>query len=463
MQTRYFMDLKDKRLLNRGNSILNRLFSSSVHSIRQLAQSDSEAKAMYRFLRNDNVSEEDIIKNMSLNCIDSVGTRSVLCIQDSSEINLYNHKNRIKKDDSIGSTNASRGGLGFHIHPSFVIDSQTLMPYGFSDVKIWRRSLSQPKTDKSYKSRILPIDQRESYKWIESSLKSKQVLSNASEVIIVQDREGDIYEQFCTVPDSKTHLLIRARANRVLYEKTKLFEHLSNQPLKGTYQVQLEGDKRKHIKKRIAKIEVRFTQITIKRTQYTSKKLPKSVSLYAIEAKEVGQDIENPIHWRLLTTKKVEDLATALLCIEWYTCWWIIEEVFRILKKEGFNIEASELTRGRAIRKLCLMMLETIIKLFIMQIAYATEEATNPRSCFCVEEIECLEHQIGQLEGKTEKLKNPHKTNDLKRYIWVIARLGGWKGYISQRKPGITTFWKGLQKFSAIMQGWILFRDVSTR
>ena len=53
-----------------------------------------------------------------------------------------------------------------------------------------------------------------------------------------------------------------------------------------------------------------------------------------------------------------------LLCIDWYTCRWIIEEVFRILKKEGFDIEASELSKGKAIRKLCLMTLETIIKLF---------------------------------------------------------------------------------------------------
>jgi len=109
------------------------------------------------------------------------------------------------------------------------------------------------------------------------------------------------------------------------------------------------------------------------------------------------------------------------------------------------------------------MMLETIVKLFIMQIAYATEEKNNPRSCFSEQEMECLEHQIVQLEGKTEKLKNPYISDDLKRYIWAIARLGGWKGYQSQRKPGITTFWIGLQKFSTIMQGWILFRDVSTR
>lgn len=68
MQTRYFEEIKDKRLLNRGNSILNRLFSNSIHSIRQLAENDSEAKAMYRFLQNDNVSEKDIVRNMSLNC-----------------------------------------------------------------------------------------------------------------------------------------------------------------------------------------------------------------------------------------------------------------------------------------------------------------------------------------------------------------------------------------------------------
>jgi hypothetical protein len=87
------------------------------------------------------------------------------------------------------------------------------------------------------------------------------------------------------------------------------------------------------------------------------------------------------------------------------------------------------------------MMLETIIKLFVMQIAYDTEEEIGPISCFSIEELDCLEIQIKQLEGKTEKLKNPYKSSDLKRYIWVIARLRGWKGYLSERKPSTATFW----------------------
>lgn len=65
MQSRYFDNIKDKRLRDRVNSIFNRLFTNSVYSIRQLANSDTESKGIYRLLQNDNVSETGIIKNMS--------------------------------------------------------------------------------------------------------------------------------------------------------------------------------------------------------------------------------------------------------------------------------------------------------------------------------------------------------------------------------------------------------------
>jgi hypothetical protein len=295
MQTRHFEDLKDKRLLNRGNSILNRLFAKSIYSIRQLASNDSETKGIYRFLQNENVCEDDIIKNMTLNCVNAVGNKSVLCIQDTSEINLCNHKNRIKKDDSIGTIQDSFG-IGFFIHPSFVLDSETLMPYGFSDVKVWNRSYEFDKKPRSHRYNLVPTQEKESYKWIESSLNTKKVLEQAKEIIIIQDREGDIYEQFCLIPDKKTHLLIRAKTNRILQGKQKLFEYLSNQPSQGTYAIELDGDRRKNIKKRTATIEVRFSEVTISANQYTNKTLPEKVTLYAIEAKEVTQGVENPIH-----------------------------------------------------------------------------------------------------------------------------------------------------------------------
>jgi hypothetical protein len=449
--------------MKRGNSLLNRLFANSLHSIRQLAANDSEAKAFYRFLDNEKVGEEDIIRNMAYNCQSCVEDRVVLCIQDSSEINLCNHRNRLKKDNSIGLTDGSALGLGFFIHPSLVIDAHTFLPYGFSHVKVWNRSHQVVAKDKSHKKNLVPIEEKESYKWIQASLESKQVLAKARQVIIIEDREGDIYEQFCLVPDARTHLLIRAKTNRILTDKTKLFEHLSQQALQGSYQIDLEGDKRKGLTKRKATIEVRFSQVSIGRNQYSDKTVAETVTLYAIEAREITPGIEKPIHWRLLTSWPVEDLSAALLCINWYSYRWMIEEVFRILKKEGFDIEASELSTGKAIRKLSLLMLETIIRLFIMQVAYGSAVELPASCCFTPQEQACMELHIPELEGKTQKLKNPYKPSDLKRYIWVVARLGGWKGYLSERKPGITTFWIGLKKFDMFFSGFKLFNDLSRR
>ena len=463
MQKREFTDLEDLRLLYRGNKILGDLFSKSVHSIRQVTQDESAAKGFYRFLQNDRVSEEDIVSNLVTNCKMACRGKYVVCLQDTTEINLSSHSRRIKKDSYIGTTNAkSDKGLGFLLHPSLVVDAFNCVPYGYADIKVWNRPLElQTKFERQYNS--LSIEQKESYKWIEVSENTKSALSDIVEgMVIVQDREGDIYEQFAVVPDDKTDLLIRARTNRTLTDKTKLFSCLSGQAAKGSYELVVDANRTR--KKRHATIEIRYKEVEINKTDATSKGVAATTKLYLIEAKEVNYTGTDKICWRLLTTIPVQSVEIAKTCIEWYSWRWTIEEIFKILKKEGYNIEASELEYASSVRKMCLLIMEVIIKLFLMRLAYAEPETElSADTCFTEKEQEFLEHQITQLEGKTEKQKNPYKTKDLKRYVWAIARLGGWKGYESKRHPGITTLWIGLKYFKAAMQGWELFKNVSTR
>lgn len=113
---------------------------------------------------------------------------------------------------------------------------------------------------------------------------------------------------------------------------------------------------------------------------------------------------------------------------------------------------------------MCLLVMETVVKLFLMRIAYTEPEIDiSAAACFSEEQQTFLEHQIIRLEGKTAKQKNPCNTMDLKRYVWVIARMGGWKGYQKEISPGITTLWTGLKYFQAAFHGWETFRNVSTR
>ena len=269
---REFTDLEDMRLVYRGNKILSDLFSSSTHSIRQLSKDDASAKGVYRFLLNDRVSEEDIVNNLSTNCKAACAGKYVVCIQDTTEINLSSHSNRIKKNSDIGTTNVKgEYGLGFMLHPSLVVDAVDCIPYGYSDIKIWNRPLElKSKFEREYNK--LPIEEKESYKWLEVSKNTKAALSDSVEgMVIVQDREGDIYEQFATIPDEKTDLLIRARTNRKLKDETKLFTCFSNQASQGSYEIVVEACKKKKRPKRIATMEVRYKPITIKKTDAASK------------------------------------------------------------------------------------------------------------------------------------------------------------------------------------------------
>jgi len=453
----------DVRLDARGNELIKSLWNKGSQSIRQVANSNAEQKGYYRFFENERTTEDAIIQSMSKRCASAVKGKVVLIFQDTTEINLYNHKNRIKLDDSIGLTNAAENGLGFMLHPSLVVDAKNCFPYGYCNVHIYNRDLER-ETDK-HRYKKLSIEEKESYKWMASSKEAKSVLEEAAMKVIIQDREGDIYEQFATIPDAKTDLLIRAKSDRNLPEGGKLFSKVASCEVAGAYDIVIEGDKRKNRQKRTAHLEVRFTEVAIKNSSRTAKDIAPTVKLYCVEAKEKDTSAKQGVCWRLLTTIPITTLEQAMMVIEWYSWRWMIEEVFRIMKKEGFDVEASELGCGTSVKKLCLLVLDAIIRLFQMNIAYmADEEDQIPDTlCFDEEQIECLQMQNTKLEGKTEKQKNPYRKGSLRYVTWIIARLGGWKGYASERRPGITTLWIGIEKFYNIFKGWELARDVYTR
>ncbi len=62
-----------------------------------------------------------------------------------------------------------------------------------------------------------------------------------------------------------------------------------------------------------------------------------------------------------------------------------------------------------------------------MQLVYARSGSTGQKLSDGTDEADeaLLEVVTKKLEGKTEKLKNPHAPNTLARLAWVVARLGG--------------------------------------
>lgn len=466
-QSSYTSLFNDKRLERRGEQLISSLFRAGSSSIQSISRTRAEQKGYYRLLRNEKVQENVLIDEIVGRCKRSTKNKVVLAIQDTTEINLSNHRNRIKYDESLGPINDIFDGIGFKVHPSLVIDAQTYYPYGYSAIDIWTR-LHEKEALSEYEHRRLNVSEKETRIWLQSNEKTYTNLSESKAVVIIQDREGDFYEQFATArQDGKFYLLIRSNHNRMLQEGIKLLDYIDQQPVIGCYTTKLSSEKNgKPRKDRQATIEVKIGKISLKKPQKKDASIPAcSVILTVIEAKEVNPDGEHPVLWRLYTTWPVESFEDACQVIEWYSCRWFVEEVFKVPKKECFDIESSELESGWAVRKLTIMMLDTIIKLFQMLVSYNIPEGEAPdtETMFDQQEIACLEGINRHVQGSTKKLSNPFSKTKLPWAFWILARLGGWKGYGSQRKPGAATLINGLTKFYVMYQGFTMEKDVGTQ
>ena len=443
----------DKRLDKRANAIQQTLLNGRSSSIHGITKTESEQKGFYRFINNDKVTEAKIIHCIQQRAEQLCEGRNVLVIQDSSDIDLSKHSNRISGKQAIGPI-GDHHGLGFILHSALVLDADTLTPIGFSSVQILHRihnksSLKQRHAANHHK----PIEQKESYRWIKGCEDSKICLSNARHITIIEDREGDIFEQFARIPDDRTDLIVRCKSNRMLSDGEKLFEALSAQPVDGIYEIGIDADKRKKSIKRIAKLEVRFCKLFIKKPKSLKSPLHEVV-IHAIEAIEIGYEGNDKVHWRLLTTREIADFKEAILVIKRYEQRWFIEQVHRLLKKKGFRIEDSELENGSSIRKLTLFQLINVLRVMQMLLAYDNEEGQPLSEVFSEEEVQCLKRLNTRYE--TEKIKNPYRQQTLTWATWIIARIGGWKNAKKERPPGPIILKNGIDRFNNIFEGWLL-------
>jgi hypothetical protein len=450
----------DKRLSRRAELLAQSLLIGKTSSVHGSTQSESEQKGFYRFLSNERVTEGELIAELTQRCSANASRRHVIVIQDSSSIGLSEHARHIKKGSGVGLV-GNKTGLGFLTHISLVLDAENETMLGFCDVQLWHRTRDKANnTSNIYKRES--IDQKESYKWIKASQQSQQCLQNADSITIIQDREGDIYEQFCMVAGPRTHLIVRSRDNRKLADGSKLYDSLAQAPVLGHYDIEVLADLRKGKIGRTATVAVRCQAVGIQKPQGAqTKDIPNSLVLYAVEVKEINPTTNHPICWRLLTTEKVTTYQQAIVIINRYKQRWYIEQLFRLLKKQGYRIEDSQLESGWGIRKLFVLVLNAALRVIQLYMAYGEEQSQPIGEVFNEQEIHCMEVIEKSLLIQTDKTTNPFTKEKLAWASWVIARLGGWKGNNKQRAAGPIILKKGLEKFEIMYQGWRLAQNTT--
>jgi Transposase DDE domain len=449
----YFGDERRRKV---GELLVGRVSERQAVCLRKLGDDRAEHARFRRFLSNRSVTVAEMIAHRAAFAARAAVGRHVLAIQDTSELNYQAQSGRKHGLGTVGNGT----DVGLFVHPVLAVDAETEQCLGLVSAQLWRRFQRKAV---NYKS--LPIERKESYRWVKGGAEAKEVLAPAALVTILDDREGDIFEKWARLPDRHTHLLTRASRNRSLAGGGSLFPTLAGFPEAHRYMLDVSAQPGKR-SARVACMSVRFGSIRILRPGCCSDpNAPKEIELFAVEARELNPPPnEKSICWRLVTTHRVETVGQALQVIGWYRLRWHIEQLFRTLKRQGLGIEQSVLEDGEALEKLAMIALIGASITMQLVLARAAEGQAAPAELVFDEmQIEVLHALQAKLQGRTIKQKNPYRLGTLAWASWTIARLGGWTGYESDRSTGPITMRDGLERFNALVDGYKLAREVCPR
>jgi hypothetical protein len=402
-----------------------------------------------RFLRNASVSVSEISRHAGGLTGQRVAGREVVAIQDTSELALGGKRARAAGYGAVGKGGALGGLL---LHPVLAVEVGGEALLGLAGLQIWNRASAAVAARRGRATR-----DKESWRWIEGMRQADEALAGASALTLVSDRESDVYELFARRP-ARAHLLVRACQNRKIKLAAPdeadelLFDFIDGQAEQGRFTRAIAAAPGR--KARQAEFAVRFAPVSLCRPRHgADPTLPRTLDVTLLDVREAAApaDGSKPIHWRLLTTHAVADMAEAQRVVDLYRMRWRIEEFFRTMKTAGFDIEAADIAEPTAM--INLVAAASVAAVTIQQLVQARDGTTDQRlaDAFEPDERPILEAVSARLEGKTAKQRNPFPKGSLAFAAWVIARLGGWTGYYG--KPGPKVMRIGLERFQAIKFG----------
>jgi len=430
------------------------MVSRQTVCLRRLGGSRGGELRAGRFLANPRVTAEQIVAGWSQLTGPACAGRHVLAIQDSTEVRFPTTAQRRRGLGPIGHGNIH----GVLVHAMLAVDADSGACLGLVGGAAWSRAGVHP-----VPHRERPLAERESVRWIETAQRAKQVLQPAALVTVVADRESDFYALWGSVPEADFQVLARVMKDRLLDDGGKLFAAAAAFPPAGRQRITLPA-RGPGQPGRTAVVELRYGTVAIRRPDHADDAgLPPSLSLRAVEVREIDPPGEaEALHWRLLTTHSIADAAAAWKIVGWYQQRWIIEQLFRVMKSQGLQLEDSQIATAERLVKLAAIATKAAcIDIQLTQEREGKDQAPAA-NVFTPAEIDTMAALSPTLEGNTDRQRNLHPPGSLAWAAWCIARLGGWNCYY--KPPGPITFRRGMEYFHAIHHGrkleMLLQRDV---
>lgn len=441
--------LYDNRLRERLFMIAQDFYNRPQAGIPEACGSKARAMGAYRFFNNEKVNMDVILTPHTESTIERIKEHKVvLAPQDTTTLNYCSHPATI----GLGPiNNIDDKSMGLILHDTLAFTEEGT-PLGILDAQCWARDGED--RGKRDRRKELPIEQKESMKWLRSFRKVAEIQKLCPETMLVSigDREADIYEFFQeTVKDSfGPKILVRAEKSRKRkVEQEHLWDFMAGRDIVGALKIHIP--KRGSQKARDAIVDIRFSEVKLFPPKGRSSPPIKVWAIY-LQEQDSGEEV-SPIEWMLLTTFEVNTFRDARRGVEWYSGRWGIEVYHRTLKT-GCRIKDRQL--GTADRIETCLGVDMVVAWRIYHLTMLGREVPDHPCSVFFEEIEwkalCCYYY--------KKPEPPKEPPTLKQAIQMLGRVGGHLGRKRDGMPGTECIWRGLQRLDIAVDMYAIFKHL---
>jgi len=447
--------LGDRRRESRLVELAERMRRAPEQSFPDLARTQADLTALYRFLNSESVTADAIMephrKQTALRCAE-VGR--VLVIHDTSEIKFSGTKRR----NGLGRLR-SRNDQGFLLHCALAVAADgSRRPLGVLGSMTWTRETLGRSRDEGGRKRsggaYADDDSKESQRWWQLIDKVEDHLGGVT-AIHVMDREADAYTLLRNALDQDVRFVTRMARDRVVLDEDDERIGRASEVLVSindvmTIEVPLSSRAPKNAphstdpprEARLAKLAIGATRMCLAPPNYIDG-TPDSVPVNVVYVHEIDAPHGiDPVTWVLITSEPIDTPEQVRAIVEIYQTRWLIEEFFKALKT-GCAIEKRQLESYESLTNALAIFLPIAWQLLLLR-NLARSAPQEPA------ELVLTPTQIQVLRAAVPRVPLRPTVSDALR---AVAYLGG---HFIKRDPGWLVLGRGLEKLLNLEAGWLL-------
>ncbi|PYS25869.1 MAG: IS4 family transposase [Acidobacteria bacterium] len=438
----------DGRLKQRLYTIAQDFYGCPQGSIPEACGAKSRTMGAYRFFQNTKVTMDVLLTAHAEATIERISQHPIVLAPQDTTTLIYTTHPMTEGLGPIGSKTDRAIGLLLHDTMAF---SEEGTPLGVLDAQCWARD---PKDrGKRERRKNLPIEQKESRKWLRSFRKVAEVQKACpnTKLISIGDRESDIYELFLEARRDPAGPGLLVRMNRSARRKVggiPLWDFMAGRQVDGT--LSLHVLRSGECKARDTTLDVRFAQLELKPPKRL--KGSESIPACAVYVREQSQHVigNDPIEWMLMTTVETATFQHAQQRVQWYAKRWGIEVYHRTLKS-GCRIQDRQLGSAHGLSA-CLGV-DMVVAWRVYHLAMLGRETPDlPCTVFFTDDewkaLCCY---------ATKNKVPPQEPPTLGQAMRMVGIIGGHLGRNSDGHPGTEVLWRGLQRLDTAVEMYVIF------